>query len=126
MKTILLSVVALGAMSGVAIAEPAKMNLGQLDQVAGGVELPEVGSMDVTGIQDPTATTDLASIDGKGGKGCGCWPSLDLAVGNEESFAFTKDSGASVHYGTGPGLATTFTKSVAFADSFVNTFAGGL
>jgi hypothetical protein len=119
MKTILLSAVALGALTGAAFAEPVKMDLGQLNQVAAGVEI------------DPTATTQMAPPDdmpvtgldgfekGKGHDGkydCGCYPNFSLAAGENVSNVFQKDSGAAVTIGTGRGAATFFAASEAAAN----------
>lgn len=119
MKTILLSAVALGAISGAALAEPVEMNLGQLDQVAGGVEVTD--GVDTMALP---MGTDLEYTGS--GKGCGyCTPGLALATGHEESWAFTKDSGAAVVYGNGPGMAAVTTMSDAIAKSAVTVIATG-
>lgn len=69
MKKFLLSAVALAALSGTAMAEPAKLNPGQLDEVAGGF-LDGYGGFSLVATQDLTqvgsAQTDVVIAQGSG------------------------------------------------------------
>jgi hypothetical protein len=120
MKTILLSVVALGALSGAAFAEPAKMNLGQLDQVAGGIDATDVTMTDPSGVPTTAIPTEPEYNNDRGHNDydCKCAPGIDLAAAETLSSAFQKDSGAAVHVGPGLGFATFGAASNVSADGF--------